>query len=329
MSAKDHEHGEHDPSPHHDDHGDNYAAAYAPAAPLPATPTTPRPPPPRSTATGSRCASSRARRGCRPTAATTSSRRHREVADRSAVAPQLLPADGRVDGARRRRRVPALREGRDRPARAPPRGPDPGPDARSTRPRSSSAGSATRCSRPRSRVARSSSTATPSTRSRAAAIVTGHRSATPARTTFAQAAILHLYDPDRSQSAARRRQGRARSRAFRAALAELRNKLARPRASCREASSSPTVQRAARQLLAKYQGLSWHEYEPLSWDNERDRHASSRSAARCARSRSSTARETIVTIDCDLFVEHPAAMRYSRDFARSRRNGRLARRSAR
>jgi len=29
--------------------------------------------------------------------------------------------------------------------------------------------------------------------------------------------------------------------------------------------------------------------------------------------------ETIVTIDCDLFVEHPAAMRYSRDFAKSRR----------
>src|SRR4029079_18377056 len=29
--------------------------------------------------------------------------------------------------------------------------------------------------------------------------------------------------------------------------------------------------------------------------------------------------ETIVCIDCDIFVEHPASMRYSRDFARSRR----------
>jgi len=89
-----------------------------------------------------------------------------------------------------------------------------------------------------------------------------------------------------------------------------------------EATSSPT----ARALRAKLIGLGvrWHEYEPLSWDNERvgtrmafgDR--SLRPIAKLDRA------ETIVALDCDIFTEHPAVLKYSRDFARSRRqNGTL------
>ncbi|HEU0033050.1 MAG TPA: TAT-variant-translocated molybdopterin oxidoreductase [Kofleriaceae bacterium] len=137
--------------------------------------------------------------------------------------------------------------------------------------------------------------------------------------TFVQASILSLYDPDRSQTVLAKGQGSTMD-TFRAALAELRKTPAAIRVLA-EASSSPTLQALKRRLEAA--GGTWYEYEPLSWDNERagtklafDK--SVRPLAHLDRA------ETIVTIDCDLFVEHPAAMRYSRDFARSRRrNGSL------
>jgi molybdopterin-containing oxidoreductase family iron-sulfur binding subunit len=132
--------------------------------------------------------------------------------------------------------------------------------------------------------------------------------------TFAQASILHLYDPDRSQSPLSNGTGSTLD-ALRVALGDIRKNLAGIRV-LSEATSSPTLRALQAQLAGK--GVQWHEYEPLSWDNERlgtklafDRAV--RPIARLDRA------ETIVTIDCDLFVEHPAAMRYSRDFARSRR----------
>jgi MoCo/4Fe-4S cofactor protein with predicted Tat translocation signal len=140
--------------------------------------------------------------------------------------------------------------------------------------------------------------------------------------TFAQAAILNLYDPDRSQSVLNAGKGTALD-SFRAQLPELRTKLRGARI-LSEATSSPTVQALRRKLMAQHEGLFWHEYEPLSWDNEREgtkRAFGGRSLRPLAKLDQC---ETIVTIDCDIFVEHPASMRYSRDFARSRRaNGTL------
>ncbi|MBS1123330.1 MAG: molybdopterin oxidoreductase, iron-sulfur binding subunit [Deltaproteobacteria bacterium] len=132
--------------------------------------------------------------------------------------------------------------------------------------------------------------------------------------TFAQASILHLYDPDRSQGPLSKGAGTSLE-TVRAALAEVRKNLTGVRV-LSEASSSPTMQALKRQLASK--GVGWHEYEALSWDNERlgTQKAFNRPVRPLARLDRA---ETIVTIDCDLFVEHPAAMRYSRDFARSRR----------
>ncbi|MDQ3337012.1 MAG: Fe-S-cluster-containing hydrogenase [Myxococcota bacterium] len=152
------------------------------------------------------------------------------------------------------------------------------------------------------------------------AIVTGTERHAGA-STFAQASILNMYDPDRSQSLSQAGKGGSMD-GFRAALAQIRAGLAGGRI-LSEASSSPTVASLKRKLTAKYPGLVWHEYEPLSWDNER---AGTRLAfGRSVRSYAHLDRaETIVTIDCDLFVEHPAAPAYNRDFARSRRvNGSL------
>jgi MoCo/4Fe-4S cofactor protein with predicted Tat translocation signal len=139
--------------------------------------------------------------------------------------------------------------------------------------------------------------------------------------TFAQASILHLYDPDRSQNPTSDHGTGSSMEAFRVALAQLRDRLGGIHV-LSEATSSPTARALRAELIGK--GVTWHEYEPLSWDNERvgTRMAfgerSLRPIAKLDRA------ETIVTLDCDIFIDHPAAMKYSRDFARSRRlNGSL------
>ncbi|MBA2543348.1 MAG: 4Fe-4S dicluster domain-containing protein [Deltaproteobacteria bacterium] len=133
--------------------------------------------------------------------------------------------------------------------------------------------------------------------------------------TFAQAAILHLYDPDRSTTPITKAGGSTID-AVKVALAELR-KAGNIRV-LSEGTSSPTVRELQRELTGK--GVVWHEYESISWDNERlgTKLAFTRSVRPVAKLDRA---ETIVALDCDLFVEHPAALKYSRDFARSRRLG--------
>jgi molybdopterin-containing oxidoreductase family iron-sulfur binding subunit len=134
--------------------------------------------------------------------------------------------------------------------------------------------------------------------------------------TFAQASILHLYDPDRSEGPTADHGVASSMEAVRAQIAQLRTALPNLHV-LSEASSSPTVRALRTKLIGM--GVRWHEYEPLSWDNERagtkmafvDR--ALRPIAKLDRA------ETIVTLDCDIFTEHPAAMKYNRDFARSRR----------
>jgi MoCo/4Fe-4S cofactor protein with predicted Tat translocation signal len=132
---------------------------------------------------------------------------------------------------------------------------------------------------------------------------------------FAQAAILNLYDPDRSPSPLNGGKGSS-IEAFKAALGDIKKTLGPKARVLAEATTSPTVQALRRRL--EQAGVLWHEYEPISWDNERDglRAAFGRPVRAMAKLDKAL---TIVSIDADLFVEHPLSMRYSRDFARSRR----------
>jgi len=133
--------------------------------------------------------------------------------------------------------------------------------------------------------------------------------------TFAQASILHVYDPDRSQNPLQGGKG-ATLDAFKVALGELRKTLGNGGTRIlAEANSSPTLAALKSQLGAN---VRWHEYEPISWDNER---AGMKLAfGRVVRPIAKLDQcETIVSLDGDIFVEHPASMRYSRDFAKSRR----------
>jgi MoCo/4Fe-4S cofactor protein with predicted Tat translocation signal len=135
-------------------------------------------------------------------------------------------------------------------------------------------------------------------------------------TTFAQASLLGLYDPDRSQAV---RQGGAGATldAFKAWLTEhlAKGGAAKMRVLA-EASSSPTILGLRQELAAK--GVVWHEWEALSHDNEREglRAAFGRPLRALPKL---DAAETIVAIDGDMFTHHPAALRLARDFARSRR----------
>ncbi len=133
---------------------------------------------------------------------------------------------------------------------------------------------------------------------------------------FAQASVLHLYDPDRSQHVLQAGKTTTLD-AFRTWLDGFRPQLAEPGsvAVLSEATSSPTV---ARLRAEHFSNVPWYEWEPLSWDNERTGLASV--LGRAMRPLAKLDRcHTIVALDCDLFGDHPAALRYSRDFAKSRR----------
>ena len=134
---------------------------------------------------------------------------------------------------------------------------------------------------------------------------------------FAQASILHLYDPDRSQAPLSKGNG-ASLDAFKASLADVRKLVDAGQVRIlSEATSSATVAALRARLAGK---VGWHEYEPISWDNERV--GTKMIFGRAVRPIAKLDKcETIVTIDCDIFVEHPAHTRYNRDWARSRRKG--------
>lgn len=134
---------------------------------------------------------------------------------------------------------------------------------------------------------------------------------------FAQGSILHLYDPDRSTGV--NHSGKAASFSdFKTWIGELRKQASFNKVRVlAEATSSPTVQALRRRLEGAMPGLIWHEWEPLSWDNERAGMVQAfgkvvRPIAELDKA------ETVVALDCDFFVDHPAAVRYGRDFARAR-----------
>ena len=137
--------------------------------------------------------------------------------------------------------------------------------------------------------------------------------------TFAQASVLHLFDPDRDPSNSKTLAAGKGTNidGLRAWWNETQKTGVAGLRILSEATSSPTIQ-ALKQQLRKFPGFEWHEYEPLSWDNERlgTAQAFGRPVRPMARLDKC---DTIVTLDADIFVEHPASLRYSKDFGKSRR----------
>ncbi|HKE17280.1 MAG TPA: 4Fe-4S dicluster domain-containing protein [Kofleriaceae bacterium] len=143
-------------------------------------------------------------------------------------------------------------------------------------------------------------------------------------TSFVQASLLELYDPDRSRVVERRRGRKPLPANWSdfddAAVAWTQQHSATKGQGLRvlsEATTSPTILALRDELLRLYPQARWHEYEPLSRDNER---AGTRIAfGRALRVQLQLAEARIIAaFDADLFGDHPDCLRLARDFATGR-----------
>ena len=152
-----------------------------------------------------------------------------------------------------------------------------------------------------------------------------HPGSLGAANAWAQASVLELYDPDRSQHPVRRSGAQESAAtwddflAFAAPrFAALEERKGRGLSVLAEESASPTVSRVKGRFLEAFPEASWTEWEPLSRDREREgtrllfgepfRPVVDLSKA-----------DVIVSLADDFLFLHPNALRQARDFAAGRR----------
>ena len=138
---------------------------------------------------------------------------------------------------------------------------------------------------------------------------------------FAQAAVLGLYDPDRSQtltSLGEIRPWSAFLGTIRAALSAQQTLKGAGLRLLTESVSSPTLAAQIHEALERYPSAKWHQWDPASHDN-------ARAGARLAFGEYLDAQylldraDVIVALDADFLASGPGALRYARDFSARRR----------
>jgi molybdopterin-containing oxidoreductase family iron-sulfur binding subunit len=129
-----------------------------------------------------------------------------------------------------------------------------------------------------------------------------------------QAAILSLYDPDRSPGPlhhGRPASWEAFEADWRQRHAQLVGKRGAGLAILLEPTTSPTIRRLLRSLRAALPQARWYQHSPLpSYDLDGLQEDFDLAQA-----------DVVLAIDSDLLFRHPAALRYSRAFASRRREG--------
>jgi MoCo/4Fe-4S cofactor protein with predicted Tat translocation signal len=141
---------------------------------------------------------------------------------------------------------------------------------------------------------------------------------------FAQAAVLGLYDPDRSQTLTNLGEIRPWSAflgAIRAALMAQQPGTATGGAGLRiltESVSSPTLAAQIRDLLARYPSAKWHQWDLASRENARGGAKLAFGGYADAQYRFDRA-DVILALDADFLASGPGSLRYARDFAARRR----------
>ncbi|QDZ27915.1 4Fe-4S dicluster domain-containing protein [Noviherbaspirillum sp. UKPF54] len=150
-----------------------------------------------------------------------------------------------------------------------------------------------------------------------------HPASLGATSVFAQASVLQLWDPDRSQAV---RQGGALSTwdAFRAALSRQRLAWeANGGAGLRILTgtvTSPTLAAQMAALLERYPNARWHSHDPVHDDAGAE-------AANLAFGRATDMlyrfdrAAAVLAVDADVFGDWPGHLRYARDFMQGRRAG--------
>ncbi len=148
-----------------------------------------------------------------------------------------------------------------------------------------------------------------------------HPASLGATDVFAQASVLSLYDPDRSQTVTYLGQTRTWGDAVTTIRDFQQKQRARRGAGLRiltETVTSPTLADQLQALLKEFPEARWHQYEPVSRQSER---AGSRLAFgenvhtyyRLDRAK------RILALDADFLGCYPGTVRYTRDFAKTRR----------
>ena len=140
---------------------------------------------------------------------------------------------------------------------------------------------------------------------------------------YAQAAILGLYDPDRSQTLTNLGEIRPWSaflgaiRASLAAQAPLKGSGLRI---LTESVSSPTLAAQIRDLLMRFPSAKWHQWDPASSDGARGGSKLAFNDYVAAQYRFDQA-DVIVALDADFLACGPGSVRYAHDFAARRNPG--------
>ena len=139
--------------------------------------------------------------------------------------------------------------------------------------------------------------------------------------TFAQASVLGLYDPDRSQTVTYRDEIRTWTTflgEIRTALDEQRPKQGAGLRFLTETITSPTLAAQLKGILTEFPKAKWHQYEPVNRDNIR-------AAAMMAFGQpvhtiyNFEQAKRILALDADFLSAKPGTLRYARQFAAARR----------
>ncbi|MGH9971256.1 MAG: TAT-variant-translocated molybdopterin oxidoreductase [Pyrinomonadaceae bacterium] len=138
---------------------------------------------------------------------------------------------------------------------------------------------------------------------------------------FAQASILGLYDPDRSQTITYREEIRTWPTflgEIRTALDEQRPKQGAGLRFLTETVTSPTLGAQLKAILAEFPQAKWHQYEPVNRDNVRAGAVLAFGQPLNTIYDFSKA-ERILSLDADFLAAQPGTLKYARDFAARRR----------
>jgi MoCo/4Fe-4S cofactor protein with predicted Tat translocation signal len=148
-----------------------------------------------------------------------------------------------------------------------------------------------------------------------------HPASLGATDAYMQAAVLTMYDPDRSQNVVNVGNPSAWDSFLLMLNTELPEIAAKNGDGLRILSGSFTSPSLARQktaFLAKYSSAKWHQYDPVGQEN-------CRAGAKLAFGQDVSSiysfdkAKTVLSLDSDFLLAHPAAVRYARDFANGRR----------
>jgi molybdopterin-containing oxidoreductase family iron-sulfur binding subunit len=138
---------------------------------------------------------------------------------------------------------------------------------------------------------------------------------------FAQAAILELYDPERSQVTLEKRRISTWDAFVSAATTRLQAQSKTRGSGLRILTgrmTSPTAASQIQAFLETHPRAKWHSYEPVSLDNKRRGAVLAFGADADSIYRLDRA-QVILALDSDFLFAEPGSLRYARDFAEQRR----------